>query len=112
MPPALRMTRSWQAWVTSKVETVGVLPNAGSRQPGGTKASGVLYSGIALPPVDRRGRIILLVDETMAAPLTGELERLERDLAGDGWTVLRHDVTRQATVGAMPPSRKSRRSRP
>ena len=82
-----------------KVETVGVLPNAGSRQPGGTKASGVLYSGIALPPVDRRGRIILLVDETMAAPLAGELERLEQDLAGDGWTVLRHDVTRQATVG-------------
>ena len=58
-----------------KVETVGVLPNAGSRQPGGTKASGVLYSGIALPPVDRRGRIILLVDETMAAPLAGELEQ-------------------------------------
>jgi hypothetical protein len=45
-------------------------------------------------PVERRGRAILLVDETMTRPLANELEELRSDLVGDGWTVLRHDVPR------------------
>ncbi|MBM4165099.1 MAG: InlB B-repeat-containing protein, partial [Lentisphaerae bacterium] len=58
------------------------------------KAHGYIYSGIAMPPVESRGKVILLVDNTMVAPLSGEIERLEWDLAGDGWTILRHDVPR------------------
>ena len=30
----------------------------------------------------------------MAGPLAAELTRLEQDLAGDGWTVMRRDVSR------------------
>ncbi len=51
-------------------------------------------SGINIPLPDSRGKLILLVDETMATPCADELEILTRDLVGDGWFVIRHDVPR------------------
>src|SRR5262249_8593251 len=47
-------------------------------------------------PNHYRGKIILIVDQSVAADLTIEtkLERLADDLRGDGWRVLRHDVAR------------------
>jgi hypothetical protein len=51
--------------------------------------------GLAASPVERRGRVILLVDQTLAARLQAPLDRLRADLVGDGWTVIRHDVPRQ-----------------
>jgi hypothetical protein len=51
--------------------------------------------GLAASPVERRGRVILLVDQTLAARLQTPLDRLRADLVGDGWTVIRHDVSRQ-----------------
>lgn len=61
----------------------------------GGNVYGYVYAGIKMPLVDSRGKIILLVDSSMVAPLATEIQRLERDLAGDGWIVLRHDVARQ-----------------
>lgn len=46
------------------------------------------------PAILGRGHVLLLVDQTMAAPLTNELQLLKQDLIGDGWRVLRHDVPR------------------
>ncbi len=57
---------------------------------------GYLCSGIRVALPDHRGTLILIVDETMAAPLAEELARLRQDLIGDGWTVIRHDVPRGA----------------
>lgn len=57
---------------------------------------GYLCSGIALPLVDRRGSVVLVVDSTQVGPLARELARLESDLTGDGWRVLRHDVSPDA----------------
>jgi len=68
---------------------------------GGTTALvsyGYLCAGIRLPPVDHRGTVILVVDNTMATPLSAELSRLREDLAGDGWRVIRHDVSRTVEV--------------
>jgi Ca2+-binding RTX toxin-like protein len=59
---------------------------------------GYVYSGIEIPLVETRGKIILVVDNTHAASLASELARLEEDLVGDGWIVLRHDVDRTETV--------------
>jgi hypothetical protein len=61
-------------------------------------AVGVIYSGIELPLVENRGKVILLVDNSFTANLAIELAVLEQDLVGDGWTVLRHDVSRTDTV--------------
>ena len=52
--------------------------------PDGDSASGYLSAGIRLPVVDQRGKVILLVDDTMSGPLAAELSRLITDLSGDG----------------------------
>ena len=59
---------------------------------------GYIYSGINAPLVESRGKLVLLVDNTYASQLTNELARLQQDLVGDGWLVLRHDVSRTDTV--------------
>jgi uncharacterized repeat protein (TIGR01451 family) len=64
----------------------------------GGGGSGYLLSGIQIPLVESRGKVVLIVDDTNAAALATELARLESDLAGDGWIVLRHDVARTETV--------------
>ena len=59
---------------------------------------GYLASGIEIPVTEDRGNIILLVDDTYTLPLSNELLRLELDLIGDGWDVLRHDVSPSESV--------------
>lgn len=66
---------------------------------------GYIYAGISVPPVDHRGTVILIVDNTMAGPCSAELARLRDDLIGDGWSVIRHDVRRgslTSTSGPVP----------
>ncbi|MCD6051878.1 MAG: hypothetical protein K0Q55_3287, partial [Verrucomicrobia bacterium] len=58
---------------------------------------GYIYTGVNVPLVENRGKVVLIVDNTYATQLATELTRLEKDLIGDGWTVLRHDVARNAT---------------
>jgi len=57
-----------------------------------TSCYGYIASGINLPVVDARGAVIVLVDAGQATALASELTRLEGDLRGDGWLVLRHDI--------------------
>jgi len=59
------------------------------RQGSGYDGFGYLSSGIDLPHRAFQGKIILLVDSTMLEPLFSEIERLVRDLEGDGWEVIR-----------------------
>ncbi len=67
---------------------------------------GYLAAGAAVPMTESRGKIILVVDNTMAVPLAEEIELLRRDLVSNGWTVVRHDVARMttdpATTGTTP----------
>jgi hypothetical protein len=69
----------------------------------GFTAYGYALAGVDAPIVEDRGKLILVVDLTHAAALAPELTRLQQDLTGDGWTVIRKDVSRTAT----PPSVKS-----
>ncbi|MBL0349448.1 MAG: hypothetical protein IPP68_03600 [Elusimicrobia bacterium] len=65
---------------------------------------GEARAGFDLPPVEHRGTVLLVVDQTQASPLSSELARLEEDLIGDGWKVIRHDVPRDdafASSGAL-----------
>jgi hypothetical protein len=59
---------------------------------------GYLYAGIEVPPVEDRGKLLLVVDQTYANELATELTQLQRDLVGDGWTPLRLDVQRTDSV--------------
>src|SRR5882762_7560660 len=58
---------------------------------------GYVYSGINLPMIDSRGKLLLVVDNTYASSLTTELARLQQELIGDGWSVIRLDVSRSDT---------------
>jgi hypothetical protein len=55
---------------------------------------GYIFAGIQAPLVESRGKVILVVDQTHSMSLSNELARLEQDLVGDGWSVLRHDYPR------------------
>ncbi|MDB6026835.1 MAG: hypothetical protein JWM68_3058 [Verrucomicrobiales bacterium] len=55
---------------------------------------GYVLSGVNAPLVENRGKVLLIVDSTYASDLTSELSRLQQDLVGDGWTVVRKDVSR------------------
>lgn len=50
--------------------------------------------GLNAVPIEARGRVLLLVDETQAGRLESELERLRQDLRGDGWIPIQHEVPR------------------
>jgi len=54
---------------------------------------GYIYAGINAPLRDIKGKVILIVANTYAAALAPELARLKSDLIGDGWQVIRHDVS-------------------
>lgn len=68
---------------------------------GSVTAYGYQLAGIRVPVVDDRGKVVLLVDATMASPLSSELARLASDLVADGWRVDRRDVSRTATVASV-----------
>ena len=67
----------------------------------GSYGTGFIFAGIEVPLIEDRGKVVLLVDDTMAQPLINELSRLQQDLVGDGWTVIRHDISRTASLPSI-----------
>jgi hypothetical protein len=57
-------------------------------------AWGYLCVGVNAPLIEARGKVILVVDNSVAGAIGGELQRLQQDLVGDGWGVVRKDVAR------------------
>ncbi|HYG73713.1 MAG TPA: PA14 domain-containing protein, partial [Planctomycetota bacterium] len=66
----------------------------------GSSATGYGYIAVGLqaPLIENRGTVVLVVENTYASDLSSELTRLQQDLVGDGWTVVRRDVSRTDTV--------------
>ncbi|MBE0546017.1 MAG: hypothetical protein IH623_32220 [Verrucomicrobia bacterium] len=62
---------------------------------------GYIFSGIEAPLVEDRGKLILIVDNRHVTALASELARLQSDLTGDGWTVIRHDVSPNDTPASV-----------
>lgn len=57
-------------------------------------AYGYVASAIQLAPVEYRGKIVLVVDNTFTSSLAQQLTELQNDLRMDGWGVIRIDVAR------------------
>lgn len=53
--------------------------------------------GLKLPAVEYRGKILLLIDQTLASGLATNISQLQEDLVGDGWTVLATNAPRHDT---------------
>jgi hypothetical protein len=67
-----------------------------------------IFVALNLAQVTGRGRVVLLVDQTLASLLAPALSRWISDLVGDGWTVLRHDVPRHDDQAWLPGPANSR----
>ena len=67
----------------------------------GYKSYGYIFSGIQAPFAEERGKLILIVENRHAAALSNELARLQSDLTGDGWMVIRHDVSTNDTPASV-----------
>jgi hypothetical protein len=67
----------------------------------GYRGYGYIYSGINAGLVENRGTLVLMVAANIAGSLAGELDRLQSDLVGDGWRVVRHDVSVDNTPDAI-----------
>jgi len=52
-----------------------------------------VVTGIEVPLIDARGRVILVIERGVAGPLARELARLEDDLVGDGYRISRIEVS-------------------
>lgn len=52
-----------------------------------------ISAGINCPAFEYRGKILLMVDANLVDSLALELFQLEQDLTGDGWLVVRRDVS-------------------
>ncbi len=86
------------SWVDKKIKTGIAYEYRIDRQGRNYIGRGYIVAGIKVPLQDRRGKVILLVDRSVASSLAKELARLEHDLAGDGWEVIRRDVARDGKV--------------
>ncbi len=68
---------------------------------GNGNGTGYVAAGVEVAPLEARGRMILLVDATLASGLASEITTLIADLEADGWRVARHNVERSATVPSV-----------
>jgi len=64
-------------------------------------AVGYLSAGVKVPETHARGTLLLVVDDTLAAPLAPEIAQLSADLAADGWTVQPLAAPRAGTPAAV-----------
>ena len=60
---------------------------------GGYTGYGYIYTGINAPLIENRGKLLLIVATNATTGLSNELARLQTDLIGDGWQVVRHDIS-------------------
>lgn len=61
---------------------------------------GYIYAGINAPLLEDRGIVVLIVAADTSS-LPNELQRLQTDLVGDGWSVIRHDVSSSDTPASV-----------
>ncbi|MBL9156454.1 MAG: fibronectin type III domain-containing protein [Verrucomicrobiales bacterium] len=61
-------------------------------------AMGYLSAGVKVAEVHSRGKLLLVIDDTMVAPLAPEIAQLKLDLAADGWTVVPITAPRSGTA--------------
>ncbi len=62
---------------------------------------GYIYAGVEAPLQDQRGTVVLVVATNSTTGLDADLAQLKSDLVGDGWQVLRHDVSSNDTPNAV-----------
>lgn len=68
---------------------------------GNVNGFGYVNAGISIPPTHHRGNLLLLIDNTFSTSLETEILQTMSDLIGDGWTVIRQDVSRDGIASEV-----------
>ncbi len=93
--PLAELPPSTMSWTDTQVIVGTIYEYQVRKQIDDTEdAVGYVASGIEVDRTAPLGRLLLVVDETLAVPLASELLRLVEDLVDEGWTVERLDVPR------------------
>ncbi|MCC6726557.1 MAG: T9SS type A sorting domain-containing protein [Saprospiraceae bacterium] len=71
------------------------------RQVNNVTSFGFAMVPIEAPVVDERGDLTVFIEEALTSPLATELERLRKDLVGDGWDIQWRVVPSTATVASI-----------
>jgi hypothetical protein len=61
---------------------------------------GYIFAGIDAPAIENRGTVVLVVAADTVS-LANELNTLRADLIGDGWSVIRHDISPQDSPASV-----------
>lgn len=96
--PLVTLDGTIRTWEDTGVEIGTAYEYRISVDPG---QEGYVFAGIRIPAVHDRGIVHLVVDQTQAAPLETELDQLVQDLIGDGWEVVRDDVSPTDSVESV-----------
>lgn len=99
--PLVNLPGDVTAYTDTQVSTGRVYEYQVVRQAGGLTGYGYVAAGIDVPAVDARGRVILVLERSIAGPLAAEIDRLVRDLVGEGWLVTRREVGRDDAPAAV-----------
>ncbi len=81
---------------TSFIDTavsVGVSYEYKFQKSGNVTGYGYINSGIEIPETNFRGKMILIFDTSFSNNYVTECDQLINDLRGDGWMIIRHDVS-------------------
>jgi hypothetical protein len=88
-------------WVDNNVTPNTYYEYRVTRSSSSGTAYGYVASAIQLSPIEYRGKLILVVDNTFSTSLSSQLSQLQLDLKGDGWNVSRIDVSRNDTPSSV-----------
>ncbi len=75
------------SWTDTNVSVGDVYEYQIRKKTANRDAIGYIAAGIRYDQSGYRGRMILLIDDTLITPLSTEIEQLKTDLVGDGWLV-------------------------
>ena len=64
-------------------------------------ANTYLFAGMNAAPIEYRGKILLMTDDSFTVSLSAEISRLINDLEGDGWRVIHHTINRNQNVQSV-----------
>jgi len=85
------------SYIDNAVE-VGKLYEYSVEKSGANVGYGYIISGIEVPAIENRGRLILLIDSTFITSLASEIAILQEDLESDGWRIVTTYVGRNWKV--------------
>lgn len=85
------------SWTDSSVAVGSAYEYQIIKTASGHTGYGYIYAGLNFPLTENRGTCLLIVATNSTISLDTEVARLQSDLAGDGWLVIRHDVSSNQT---------------